>query len=123
MMCKKCGSDVVEGDICDACRQRIKFKSLHEVDDGLFGLKFMEGGGYISDWLHKLPAYTFSRCVVSDKVAHMILKDVGLEPSRYGNKDFFRFTTDEEKFGFNESVVISFLYRHDFTWYIYTLNT
>lgn len=103
---------------------RIKMKSMGEVPDGegLFGLKYMEGGSYIHDWLHKLSTLAYSSVVVTDKVAECILLDAGLDPQRYGNKDFFRFTQEGEVSGFNEEPIISFLYRHDFRWYVYTLR-
>lgn len=101
---------------------RIKFRSEHEVDGGLFGLKFMEGGGYISDWLRKVNQYSVSTCTVPDSVARLILESVGLDYHSFGNKDFVRYTKDDEVTGHDDRPCISFLYKHDFRWAVYTLN-
>lgn len=125
--CEECGEMIPDGHGLSCAkpeRKRIKFFSMGEKKNGLYDLKFMEGGSYISDWVHSLPhSWRIQRTAIPEKVAALILGQLELGSVReFGNKDFVRITGEGDVAGVNDRELVTFLYKHDFTWYIYNLE-
>lgn len=104
-------------------KKQIRFFSLGEKGNGLYDLKKLEGGSYISDWTRNMGDWHVTRAHIPEFVARLILKELELgTPHEFGNKNFVRITGPEDVSGHDDREVHTFLYKHDFRWYLYTLN-
>lgn len=88
-------------------------KSLHEFTYG-------EGGGYINDYLrHHHFRWTYTQTPLPRRIARDILEKMGIT---LDNKEFVKISTPEDVKGHDDRPMHTFLYLHDFTWYLYNLE-
>ena len=90
----------------------------------LHSFAYGEGGGYINDYLsHRGARWSYTATPIPYRIALAILR-----PMAHGagitldNKEFVKISTPEDVQGHDDRQMHTFLYRHDFTWYLYNLE-
>lgn len=107
---------------------RVRFLNINDPrSKDLFQYQKGEGGAYINDHLRMVdPAHpstariSFSSTQIPKQYATMILDQ--LEITEFNNKEFVRINGDDELEGMRDEPMCTFLYLHDYTFYLYNLR-
>ena len=78
-----------------------------------------EGGSYINDYFRMHSQLRCSSTRIPKKYAQMILVELGI--NQFHNKNFVRINSNEELEGMRDEPMYTFLYLHDYTYYLYDL--
>ena len=84
----------------------------------LFQYNKGEGSAYINDFLQRSRSHTASQ--IPHEIAELILNHLGI--TKFENKEFVRINGNDELEGMREEPLFTFLYLHDYTYWIYNLR-
>lgn len=79
-----------------------------------------EGASYINDFLRDQRLTFHTATPIPKRVAQMILDDLRI--TRFDNKEFVRINNNDELEGMRDEPMFTFLYLHDYTYWLYNLD-